>query len=100
MTGADCLFLDLLVKFQISLQQSSSDFSAFHSSSVVALSTPATQNPISPGLLPTSTAGTIIEEVFSRLFTTSRTVWPVPVPTLYALNGSLIFPFAPAARAA
>jgi hypothetical protein len=71
-----------LVKFQTSPEQSSSVLSALHLSSSSALRTSATQKPTSPALRPTSRAGMTRCEACSRLASTSRTVWPLPVPAL------------------
>jgi hypothetical protein len=71
-----------LVKFQTSPEQSSSVLSALHLSSSSALRTSATQKPTSPALRPTSRAGMTRCEACSRLESTSRTVWPLPVPIL------------------
>jgi hypothetical protein len=69
-----------LVKFQTSPEQSSSVLSALHWSSSSARRTSATQNPTSPARRPTSRAGMVRCDACSKLASTSRTVWPLPVP--------------------
>lgn len=70
----------LFVKFHTSVEQSESVFSALHPSSVSARWTSATQKPTSPALLPASLTGIFLCAVSCRLWRTSRTVCPLPVP--------------------
>jgi hypothetical protein len=72
----------LAVKFQTSVVQSSRVFTLVQPSSRAARPIPATQEPTSPGRLPTSCTGTFLEDAVSMLVTISRTLCPVPVPRL------------------
>jgi hypothetical protein len=90
----------LAVKFHTSVVQSSKVFTLVQPSSLEARPIPATQDPTSPGLLPTSWIGTVREDAFSMLFTISRTLCPVPVPKLYVLKACFTLPSAAADKAA
>jgi hypothetical protein len=79
-----------LVKFHTSPEQSSSVLSALHWSSSSARRTSATQKPTSPALRPTSRAGISLCEACSKLASTSRTVWPRPVPILCQFKRTII----------
>jgi hypothetical protein len=100
-TGEDAACCsDTLRKLMMSRQLSSNDFSVFQQSSFCARFASATQEPTSPGLRPTGLLEIVFCDAFSIAPTTSRTVFPQPVPRLKVRKFSFNEPSVALARAA